>query len=180
MILQNAWGTMRAFAPIFILTTIPLALAAQPSLSRQEQRDSTVMRTIEARMRVASGTLIRATDSRAENASLPTDLLRFARGFRWRSTTLVQTRGTASSFQARQAARCESLPVADSIPRRGSKFVAVYLNGTRLPGGLEMINRMVPIADVLAVEAYPDVLSAPSYWRTNDACAVIAYWTKWP
>ena len=31
---------------------------------------------------------------------------------------------------------------------------------------------------ILAIEAYPDVLSAPFLWRTNDACAVVAYWTK--
>ena len=171
---------MRALAQILILSAIPVAIGAQPAPGRGERRDSSILHTIEARMRVASGTLIRSTDAEVENATLPTDLLRFARGFRWRSPTLVQTRGTASSFQARQAARCESLPVGDSIPRRGSKFVAVYLDGSRVPGGLEAINRMVPIADLLAVEAYPDVLSAPSYWRTNDACAVIAYWTKWP
>jgi hypothetical protein len=39
---------------------------------------------------------------------------------------------------------------------------------------------MVPVEDVLAVEAYPDVLSAPAQWRTNDACAVIAFWTRRP
>jgi hypothetical protein len=63
---------------------------------------------------------------------------------------------------------------------RRQKFIAVYLDGGRLPGGLESINRMVPPSDILAIEAYPDVVSAPFIWRTNDACAVIAYWTKKP
>ena len=69
------------------------------------------------------------------------------------------------------------------MPRTGRtlrKVVAIYLDGTRMPGGLESINRMVPVSDILAIEAYPDVLSAPFIWRTNDACAVIAYWTKRP
>jgi hypothetical protein len=40
------------------------------------------------------------------------------------------------------------------------------------------VNSLIPPGDVLAVEAYPDVTSAPLLWRTNDACAVVAFWTK--
>jgi hypothetical protein len=169
---------MKNLAHVLILAAIPAGLCAQSSFQGELPHDSTIIHAIEARMRIASGTLIRSTDEPAENASLATDLLRFARGFRWRGPTRVQTRGSANALQARSAARCESVPEADSILFRGAKAVAVYLDGSRLPGGLEMINRMVPVGDVLAVEAYPDVLSAPSYWRTNDACAVVAYWTK--
>ena len=32
--------------------------------------------------------------------------------------------------------------------------------------------------DILAIEAYPDVVSAPFIWRKNDTCAVVAVWTK--
>src|SRR4051812_43693902 len=130
------WGTMKALAHVLALSAIPVALWAQSSFSRADQRDSTVLRNIEARMRVASGTLVRSTDAPAENARLATDLLRFARGFRWRNPTWVQTRGSASALQAPSAARCESVPVADSVLRRGSKAVAIYLDGSRLPGGL--------------------------------------------
>jgi hypothetical protein len=31
---------------------------------------------------------------------------------------------------------------------------------------------------VLAIEAYPDVISMPYLWRTRGVCAVIAVWTK--
>jgi hypothetical protein len=147
-------------------------------------RDSSVLHDIEARLRVASGTLITADNLSVKNAVYATDAIRVARGFSWKSPTLVITRGT-SQMTMGKSARCESLPSADSIvQRRGvrtvPKVVAIYLDGSRVPGGLESINRMVPVADILAIEAYPDVLSAPFLWRTNDACAVIAYWTKRP
>jgi hypothetical protein len=158
---------------------IPQPLAPVAVIS---QRDSSVMEDIRRRMLVASGTLITADNLSVRNSTYATDALRIARGFAWKSPTRVQTRGTSGG--AAGSVRCESLPSMDSvIPRRGrsiKKSVAVYLDGSRMPGGLESINRMVPVADILAIEAYPDVLSAPFLWRTNDACAVIAYWTKRP
>lgn len=166
----------RLVTTLLILSTVSVTLPAQAPFSSDELRDSAVIHDIETRLRVASGTLITADDAQARDAMLATDLVRFARGFRWRAPTLVATRGSAGD--ARRSALCESIPRADSIPPRGSKAVAIYLDGNRLPGGLEMINRMVPARDVLAVEAYPDVLSAPPLWRTNDACAVLAFWTK--
>ena len=144
-------------------------------------RDSSVMADIAARMRVASGTLITADNLSVRNSTYATDALRMARGFTWKSPTRVWTRGTGTGGRI----GCESLPTADSIVKRVGvrtvpKVIVVYLDGTKLPGGLESINRMVPKDDILAIEAYPDVLSAPFLWRTNDACAVIAYWTKRP
>jgi hypothetical protein len=168
---------MRALAHVLVAFTVPATLLGQPTLST-DNRDSAVVHAIEARMRIASGTLIKADAPPVANAALATDLIRFARGFRWRTPTQVETRGSAA--QAPNAAHCESLQFADLRLRRGDKAIAVYLDGSRLPGGLDMVNRMVPITDVLAVEAYPDVLSAPSLWRTNDACAVVAFWTKRP
>jgi hypothetical protein len=168
---------MKRFVTTYlILSTVSITLPAQAPFAIDEPRDSAVIHDIETRMRVASGTLITASDAPARDASVATDLVRFARGFRWRNPTSVTTRGSAVGMS--RSARCESIPRADSIPVRGSKAVAIYLDGSRLPGGLEMINKMVPAGDVLAVEAYPDVLSAPPLWRTNDACAVIAFWTK--
>jgi len=158
---------------------MPETLAAVPIVSH---RDSTVLADIDARMRVASGTLITADNLSVRNSVYATDAIRIARGFSWKSPTRVVTRGTSKGGGG-SSAQCESLASADSIVKRNGvrtvpKFVAVYLDGARLPGGLESINRMVPVADILAIEAYPDVLSAPFLWRTNDACAVIAYWTK--
>ena len=147
------------------------------------QRDSSVLEGIRRRLVVANGTLITADNLSVRNSTYATDALRIARGFTWKSPTRVQTRGTSGGVSG--SSRCESLPSSDSVvPRRGrgsiKKVVAIYLDGTRLPGGLESINRMVPPSDILAIEAYSDVLSAPFLWRTNDACAVIAYWTKRP
>jgi hypothetical protein len=133
-------------------------------------------------MLVASGTLITADNPSVRSSTYATDALRVARGFTWKSPTRVTTRGT--SGMGPKSAICESLPSSDSIMPRGRgtlrKVVVVYLDGAKMPGGLESINRMVPRDDILAIEAYPDVLSAPFLWRTNDACAVIAYWTKRP
>jgi hypothetical protein len=159
---------------------IPQPLAPVAVVS---QRDSAVMEDIRRRMLVASGTLITADNLSVRNSTYATDAIRIARGFTWKSPTRVQTRGTTGGIGG--SARCESLPTSDSVvPRRGRgpirKVVVVYLDGTRLPGGLESINRMVPVSDILAIETYSDVLSAPFLWRTNDACAVIAYWTKRP
>jgi hypothetical protein len=171
---------MKAVAHALLIAALPIGILAQSApdnaLSVSERRDSAVIQQIQARMRTASGTFIRGDAATTHDASLATDLIRRARGFRWKGPTLVETRGTAP--QARNALECESQTRSDAILARGLKSVAVYLDGSRLSGGLEMINRMVPVDDVLAVEAYPDVLSAPAQWRTNDACAVIAFWTR--
>lgn len=171
---------MKAVAHALLAAAFPIGMLAQSmpgnALSGGERRDSAVLTQIEARMRVASGTLIRGGEAAIRGASVATDLIRHARGFRWKGPTMVETRGTAP--QARNALECESQTQSDVILTRGFKSVAIYLDGSRLSGGLEMINRMVPVEDVLAVEAYPDVLSAPAQWRTNDACAVIAFWTR--
>jgi hypothetical protein len=141
------------------------------------------MDDIRRRMLVASGTLITGENPSVRSSTYATDALRIARGFTWKSPTVLRTRGTSQgSFGGSYT--CESLPSGDSIVPRGrsvrtvKKSIVVYLDGTKLPGGLESINRMVPKEDILAIEAYPEVLSAPFMWRTNDACAVIAYWTK--
>lgn len=181
------------FHPESVLVRTPLAGDLRPvnmhripqrlsPVAVVSQRDSSVMEEIRRRMLVASGTVITADNLSVRNSTYATDAIRLARGFTWKSPTRVTTRGTAGFGS--KSALCESLASSDSImPRRGrtvQKTVVVYLDGTRLPGGLESINRMVPVADILAIEAYPDVLSAPFLWRTNDACAVIAYWTKRP
>ena len=52
------------------------------------------------------------------------------------------------------------------------------MNGLRVVGGLPELRTAVTMRDVLAVEAYQDVATAPVEWRTYDACAVLAIWTK--
>ena len=54
----------------------------------------------------------------------------------------------------------------------------MYLNGLRVVGGLAGLRAAVTMRDILAVEAYQDISSAPVEWRTNDACAVLAIWSS--
>jgi hypothetical protein len=54
----------------------------------------------------------------------------------------------------------------------------VYLDGARVAGGLPELRTAISMRDVLAMEAYQDIATAPVEWRTNDACAVLAIWTR--
>ena len=45
-------------------------------------------------------------------------------------------------------------------------------------GDLAGLDTLVPIGEVLAIEAFPDVTSAPFVMRPHDACAVVAVWLK--
>jgi hypothetical protein len=160
--------------PVVTMHRIVQNLAPVAVTAVLTSKDSAKLRDIEHRMRTANGTLILGEDLTVRNAKLGSDPLAMARGFRWKSKTVVEARGGCRSYP-----RSDSMVVNPRASRR-QKFIAVYLDGGRLPGGLESINRMVPPSDILAIEAYPDVVSAPFIWRTNDACAVIAYWTKKP
>ena len=62
--------------------------------------------------------------------------------------------------------------------RARTRTLAVYLDGARVIGGLAELRTSVTMRDILAMEAYQDIATAPLEWRTNDACAVIAIWTK--
>jgi hypothetical protein len=126
-----------------------------------------ILKASDTRMRAASGTLIRGDNLAVRNSTLPSEALTAARGFVYKSTTVYEAR-----------TGCRSLQSADTLKAVGSKEIAVYLDGMRFPGGLQTINDVLKPDDILAIEAYPDVTSAPFLWRTNDACAVVAFWTK--
>jgi hypothetical protein len=161
-----------ASVPVVTMHRIAQKLAPVEVTAVLSNKDSLVLREIDRRLRVANGSVITAENLAVRNATRATDPLGMARGFRFKSATVVEARSG-----------CRSLPVSDSMDamrRNKPKVVAIYLDGNRLPGGLESINRMVPPSDILAIEAYPDVISAPFLWRTNDACAVVAFWTKKP
>lgn len=130
-------------------------------------RNQKILKDIGDRMRVASGTLIDSDNLSLRNATLPSEAIVAAKGFSYKSTTV---------FEARNG--CRSIGRADSLPKVGSKQIAIYLDGARFRGGLQVLNDMVKPWDILAIEAYPDVLTAPFLWRTNDACAVVAFWTR--
>jgi hypothetical protein len=155
--------------PTIAMHRIAQSLAPVEVTAPLTSKDSAKLRAIELRLRTAHGTLILADNLAVRNASDAIDALSAATGFTVKSSTVVRARG-----------RCESVPKMDTLMRRGTKVVAIYLDGNRVPGGLEMLNRTIPPSDILAIEAYPDVVSAPFLWRTNDACAVVAYWTRKP
>lgn len=108
------------------------------------------------RSRTATGTVFLPGSSWLETASVPADVLRAAVGFRYLGAYQVQGR-----FEC--------------------KAVAVYLDGLRVLD-LEQLTNAVPMKKILAIEAYPDIATAPLLFRTRDAgdhpCAVIAAWTK--
>jgi hypothetical protein len=131
-----------------------------------------ILNEIALRMRTAGGTLILAGDPSLRDATLASEGFQTARGFHYRSPTQIEGRIYTNGL------RTEPCPSTDVVPVNGGKQVAVYLDGTRMPAGLRAVNQMVPPSDILAIEAYPDVISAPFLWRTNDACAVVAFWTR--
>jgi hypothetical protein len=158
-----------------VLHRIPQLLDTVLIRSPRARGDSATIRDIEARLRMANGTLIRAADLAVRNSVEASDAIRAAHGFRWRGPTKVAARPYVVGFATKE---CESVVHIDTLKKVTTKEVAIYLDGTRLPGGLETVNRLVLPSDILAIEAYPDVVSAPFLWRTNDTCAVIAFWTK--
>jgi len=140
-------------------------------VASQVRKDSQTVNAIRQRLLTSHGTLIAADNPYVRNSSEATNALRAATGFIVNAPTKVEARAFGTG------ATCVSKPTATSFEVTG-KFLAVYLNGERVPGGLEAINQMVMVRDILAIEAYPDVSSAPFLWRTRDACAVVAFWTK--
>jgi hypothetical protein len=157
------------------LARIPFVLDSVLVKATGAPHDSAVVAGIKFRLRTANGTYIAADNLAVRNSIEASDGIAAATGFVWKGKTSVTARPYSRGFVL---ADCNSLPTGDTVLQSGNKTVAIYLDGSRVPGGLEMINRMVPPSDILAIEAYPDVISAPFLWRTNDACAVIAFWTK--
>ena len=108
------------------------------------------------RSRTATGTVFLPGSSWLESANVPTDVLRAAVGFRYISPDTVE---------ARQ--RC--------------RRVAVYLDGMRIIN-LAQLTSAVPMKKILAIEAYPDITTAPFMFRTQETgehpCAIVAAWTK--
>ncbi|MEO5869568.1 MAG: carboxypeptidase regulatory-like domain-containing protein [Gemmatimonadaceae bacterium] len=121
--------------------------------------DLKALSDISERRRTSFGSYFLPGNSWLTSATYPTDVVRAARGFTYLSIDNVRARG------------CTGLGAK-------GKSLAVYIDGTRFPAGLEDLNTAVTMKDILAIETYPDIVSAPMLWRTNDACAVIAVWTR--
>ena len=149
---------------------MPFSLSAVSIVENANAAERRVLDGISQRMLANGGSLILPDNPSMRNAIYASDGLRFARGF------LVNV----SSIQGRPYSQGISLQPCtskDYIPI-GEKGIAVYLDGVRVPSGLQAVNDLVRPEEVLAIEAYPDVISAPGTWKTNDACAVVAVWTR--
>ena len=125
------------------------------------------------------GTAFLPGNADLKSATRLTDVMRYARGFKYRSSTEIFGR---------------------DLPRGPCRNVAVYVNGQIFAEGIASLDAAVPVQDVLAMETYPDALYAPVQWRTNmgmdpsvdeggrmrrelgprggGVCAVIVVWTK--
>jgi hypothetical protein len=132
-------------------------------------RNTRILEDVLQRQRSSLGTVFLPGSPWLQGALHAADVLRAARGFRYMSPTRVY-------------ARAEKIGPCTAIN--------VYVNGAILPGGLEDLDHVAPVRDVLAIEAYPDVALAPPQWRgnagrnftskgtTDQVCAVILVWTS--
>lgn len=141
----------------------------------KKSRNAKILDEVMRRQRSSFGTLFLPGSVWLQNALHPADVLRAARGFTYRSPTDISGRQTAGG-------PCQ--------------YVAVYLDGAFFAGGFSDLDNVVTVPEVLAIEAYPDILSAPVQWRVNhtldetqltigsglkkpgNPCAVVAVWTK--
>lgn len=146
------------------------------SIIGKPSRDLKVLDAMVARSRIANGTLFMPGNLYLRNADVTASVLGGAKGFRVRDATNIYARGCGDSTTNGDVAELR-MRRGNRGPR-GERVVAVYLDGNRVPTGLPGLNNLVPMNQILAIEAYPDVMSAPFLWRTNDACAVVAVWTK--
>ncbi|MHB1312546.1 MAG: carboxypeptidase-like regulatory domain-containing protein, partial [Gemmatimonadaceae bacterium] len=166
-----------------VATTITVNDAAQrlSAVTVMGRRDRNVrtLNEILARQRSSFGTSFMPGSADLKAATRVTDVMRYARGFKYRSSQQIFGR---------------------DLPNGPCRNVAVYVNGTIFAEGIASLDAAVPIEQVLAMETYPDVLYAPIQWRSNmgldpssdgngrmtralgprsgSVCAVIVVWTK--
>jgi hypothetical protein len=136
-----------------------------------------VLDNIAQRSKTGGGTFFLPGNTWLQSAMFPSDVARAAHGFAYKGPHLIESRTEAVRFK-NEPCRTEQdgayLPTAITV----KKTIAIYLDGHRYPGSLEMLNATTLMRDVLAIETYSDVAKAPPEWRTTDACAVFAVWTK--
>jgi hypothetical protein len=159
------------------MAALPQPLEAARVVAPRYLKDDQVIRGILERNRIAAGTMFLPGNPWLRDALYPADVVRAARGFRYMNPTTI-------------AARLGCVLAGDGIPRvptgkikpklgiAEQPTIALYVDGERLRGGLPALNDFVPIKDILAIETYPDAMSAPFIWRSTDACAAIAVWTR--
>lgn len=135
--------------------------------------DTKILSAITGRRSTSIGSAFLPGNEWLESAYDPADVVRGAPGFRYVNPEVLLSSGCGFRYPSPDEPRLALGPV-----RARTRTLAVYLDGLRVVGGLSELRTAVTMRDVLAVEAYQDVMSAPLEWRTNDACAVLAIWTK--
>jgi hypothetical protein len=149
-----------AVAALFLLAA---PLSAQPdsrstlvpsagvAVMAGDPRQLTIISGIILRGREASGTQFLPGNTQLETALKPSDVLPWANG---------------AVMKAARSCRGTNLrPEA-------------YLNGNRIAGGIESLDSLIPMRDVLAIEVYPDRMFIPTAYMTTTVCAVFAVWTR--
>jgi hypothetical protein len=133
-----------------------------------------ILAAIASRRTSSVGSVFLRGNEWLESALDPADVVRGAAGFRYVSPEVVLASGCGFAYPPSN----DPQPVPRGPPRQRTRTLIVYLNGARVVGGLPALSNAVNMREVLAVEAYQDVANAPSEWRTFDACAILAIWTK--
>lgn len=164
------------------MVALPPTLEAARIVAPRYMKDDLVIRGILERNRITAGTMFLPGNQWLRDAVFPADVVRAARGFMYTGPTTISARSPDAGSRCVLAG--DGLPSVPSLRGKaslglaGGKTIALYVDGERLRGGLLALNDFVPMKDILAIETYPDVMSAPSIWRSTDACAVIAVWTR--
>ena len=135
--------------------------------------DAKILGAIASRRSTSLGTVFLPGNVYLESSYDPADALRAATGFRYVSPEVLLSSGCGFRYPPAEAPPIETGPA-----RARARRLAVYLDGARVAGGLAELRTAVTMRDILAMEAYQDIASAPMEWRTNDACSVLAIWTK--
>lgn len=120
-------------------------------------RTTRILEEVLRRRNHASGTFFLPGSWALQMAHQPSDVMKSARGFRYRSATNVK-----------------------SCP------VSVFVDDAFLPGGFEYLDQTVDIGSVLAIETYPSIGFAPIQYRfgfgdvatQRRPCAAVVIWTN--
>ncbi len=126
------------------------------------------------RKRIGMGTVFLPNSVALKSATFTSDVMKEARGFLYQGRDRISAR---ISLSTRGVRRCTN--------------IAVFVDEMLQPYGFQGLDAIVPPSQVLALEAYPDILSAPVQYRTakteltsygsgraNMYCAVVLVWTK--
>lgn len=126
------------------------------------------------RKRIGMGTVFLPGSPALKSATFTSDVMKEARGFLYEGSARISARVSMSTYGA---SRCRN--------------IAVFIDDILQPLGFDGIDAIAPPSQVLAIEAYADILQAPIQYRTMKTvlttyaaarpehyCAVVLIWTK--